>query len=707
MLPIRRRTIVLLLAAVYPLLAGAAELDPPETEAEVADAPKVVVQAQRQNYRALSATGATKTDTLLKDLPQSVRVITADMLRDVGVTTLANALDLASGISRQSNNGGLWDSYAMRGFTGDPNYGSDYMVNGFNSSRGYNGLRDGANTQSVEVLKGPASALYGRGEPGGTINITTKKPRFDPAYSVDFSVGSFDTYRTAFDLTGPLGDTLAYRLNAAYEKGHSFRDTMKSEKSLIAPSFIWLPGDNTTVSYEIEAIEQRVPYDRGVVAINGVLGLIPNSTFLGEPGDGPMTVKSLGHQVFVQHDLSGDWSLQSGLSYRETSLDGDSTEANNLLADNRTLRRQHRGKDYTTLDVSGRLELLGKFNTGTVQHSVLFGIDGYKFKDHRVQIRRNPSATNGYTIDIYNPVYGAVADAMLPSVDQNGAQRAHGFYAQDQVSLNEQWKALAGVRYDSADQSAANNLRAVTTGQEVSATSPRVGIVYQPHRMVSLYVTAARGFRPNNGISIENTPFPAEKSKSYEAGAKLESPDGKISGTLALYKITKSNVLTTNPLNTDFSVSAGEVGSKGVEFDVSGELMKNVQFTAAYAYTDATVTQGDNLITTGSRFPNVPKNSATVVVVPRFRVFGGNATLGGGLNYVGERLGDVAMSSSFRLPAYTTAKLLSSYAPNQQVRVALNVDNLFNKQYYASSYSQVWVAPGTDRTLTLNVNYKF
>ena len=166
-------------------------------------------------------------------------------------------------------------------------------------------------------------------------------------------------------------------------------------------------------------------------------------------------------------------------------------------------------------------------------------------------------------------------------------------------------------------------------------------------------------------------------------------------------------MLTTNPLNTDFSVSAGEVGSKGVEFDVSGELVKNVQFTAAYAYTDATVTQGDNLITTGSRFPNVPKNSATVVVVPSFQVFGGSATLGGGLNYVGERLGDVAMSSSFRLPAYTTAKLLSSYAPNKQVRVSLNVDNLFNKQYYASSYSQVWVAPGTDRTVTLNVNYKF
>lgn len=712
MYPIRHRTLALFLAATYPLLAAAAEpegAEAPAAQSTQSDGEpvKVEVKAARQNYRALSATGATKTDTPIKDLPQSVRVITADILRDVGVTTLANALDLASGIARQSNNGGLWDSYAMRGFTGDPNYGSDYMVNGFNSSRGYNGLRDGANTQSVEVLKGPASALYGRGEPGGTINITTKKPKFDPAYSVDFSVGSFHTYRTAVDLTGPLSDNFAYRLNAAYEKGDSFRDTLNSEKTLIAPSFIWLLGDNTTISYEIEAIEQRVPFDRGVVAVNGVLGLIPNSTFLGEPNDGPITVKSLGHQVFVQHQLNEKWSLQSGLSYRETSLEGASTEANNVLADGRTLRRQRRDKDYTTMDVSGRLEMLGKFMTGPVQHSVLFGVDAYKFNDHRIQTRVNPSASNAYAIDIYNPVYGGTSNPLTLSIDQQGRQKAQGYYAQDQVDLTEQWKALVGVRYDSADQTTINNRVKVTTEQELSATSPRAGLVYQPTKLVSLYVTAAKGFRPNAGISLENTPFPAEKSKSYEVGTKLETPDGKISGTVALYKITKQNVLTTNPINTDFSLSAGEVASKGLEVDVSGELMKNVQMTASYAYTDAKVTKGDNTIKTGSMFPNVPKNSASVMIIPTFQIGDAKAQLGGGLNYVGDRLGDVAATSDFTLPAYTTVKLISSYSPNKKVRISLNVDNLFNKQYYASSYSQVWVAPGTDRTITLNLNYKF
>jgi iron complex outermembrane receptor protein len=709
--PLRPRTLALLLAAIYPLAVSAMA---PDSAAEAAAAEVsdnkdkvVVVKAQRQSYRALSATGATKTDTLLKDLPQSVRVITGDLLKDVGVTTLAGALDLASGISRQSNFGGMWDSYAMRGFTGDPNYGSDYMVNGFNSSRGYNGVRDGANTNTIEVLKGPASALYGRGEPGGTINITTKKPRFEPAYMVDFSVSSYQTYRTAIDLTGPISDTMAYRLNAAHEQGNSFRDTVKFNRSIIAPSFIWLIGDSTTVSYEVEAVKQQAPYDRGVVAVGGVLGLIPNSRFLGEPSDGPNTVKSLGHQIFVQHELNDKWSLQSGLSHRNSSIEGFSTEANNVEADARTLRRQRRYKNSEGTDISGRVELLGKFATGAIEHSILIGVDAYKYTDHRINLRRNPSAINPYAIDIYNPVYGGVADALLPSSDVSGDQRAHGFYAQDQIDLSKRWKATAGVRYDSSDQTVVNNRLARSSSQSLSATSPRVGVVYQPVPTVSLYANAGKGFRPNSGISVDNTAFPAEESRSYEIGSKLETADGKITGTLALYKITKTNVLTINPANTDFSMPAGEVGSKGVELDVSGEFARGWRMSAAYAYTDARVTRGDNTIRTGSQFPNVPKQSANLLISPTFQLGTGSASLGAGVNYVGERKGDVGMSSDFTLPAYTTARLISSYSPNKRLRLSLNVENVFDKTYYASSYSQAWVAPGTARTVTLNLQYKF
>lgn len=698
------RPVALLLAASSPLALAADPVAAPGADtADTADV--VTVKAERQHYHSLSATGATKTDALLMDLPQSVRVLTGDLLRDAGVTNLAGALELASGIAKQSPLGGLWDSYAMRGFTGDPNFGSDYMVNGFSSSRGYNGMRDGANTQNIEVLKGPASALYGRGEPGGTVNITTKKPRFVPEYNTDVSLGSFNMKRAAVDLTGPMTDNVAYRLNAAHEKGDSFRDTLTVERSLFSPSFIWLPGDHTTVSYEIEAVHQRTPFDRGVVAVNGKLGVVPVSRFLGEPADGPMTVKSLGQQLFIHHDLSDRWIVQAGLSYRDSELTGYSTEANNLLADGRTLRRQRRHRDFSSTDVSGRVELLGKLVTGSVKHDVLFGVDAYHFDDHRVQLRRNPSAGNAYAIDIHAPVYGGVADALALSIDTQEGQKAHGLYAQDQVDLNAQWKALLGVRHDSYEQDVTNNRLNVSNHQSLSATSPRVGLVYQPSKAWSLYASAAKGFRPNSGISIDNQAFPAEQSRSYELGAKLET--GKLTGTLAVYDISKRNVLTTNPLNTDFALAAGEMGSRGLELDVSGELARGLRVSGAYAYTDATVTHGDNAIITGSRFPNVARHSANLVATQQFSVGSAAASIGGGLQYVGERLGDVAVSSAFTLPAYTTAKLLASYSPNAKLRLALNVENLFNRRYYASSYSPLWVAPGAERTVTLNAHYRF
>jgi iron complex outermembrane recepter protein len=711
-------TLAVFLAATYPLAAlsadPAAEAAPPAAASDnaAATAPaeesnKVVVKGSRQNYRALSATGATKTDTLLKDTPQSVRVLTADLLKDVGVTSLASALDLSSGVTRQSNLGGLWDSYSMRGFTGDPNFGSDYLVNGFSSSRGYNGLRDSASTTSVEVLKGPASALYGRGEPGGTVNITTKKPRFEPAYAIDLTAGSFHTYRSAVDLTGGITENLAYRLNAALEKGDSFRDTIKTRRSFISPSFMWLIGDNTKVSYELERTVQRVPFDRGVVAVKGVLGLIPQSRFLGEPGDGPVEVKSLGHQVFVEHEFNEQWKLQGGLSYRTSSLEGTSTEASKLLADDRTLWRLRRHRDFSATDKSGRIELVGKFDTGPVTHNVLAGADFYRFGDHRVQERRTPSATNPYAIDIYNPVYGAQADPLLPIVNTQEDQKSHALYVQDQVDLSKQWKMLLGVRADRYDQTVRNFRTNAVSSQSLSATSPRAGLVYQPTGWLSLYASAAKGFRPNSGVSVDNKGFPAETSKSYEVGAKFDTPDGKITGTVALYHIAKKNVLTTNPTNIDFSIPAGELASKGLELDVSGEIAKDLRMAAAYAYTDAKVTKGDNTIITGSRFPNVPRQSGSVVLTRAFKINGQTATLGGGLTYVGERMGDVAFSSGFKLPAYTTFKVISSWSPSKNLRLSLNIDNLFNKRYYASSFSQVWVAPGAARTITLNLNYKF
>lgn len=679
----------------------------------------VQVRDERRPYRNLSVTGATKTDALIRDLPQSIQVLDAGLLRDAGVTDLRGALDLSATISRQSNLGGLWDSYSIRGFAGHPDFGSDYMVNGFNSSRGYNGVRDGANTQSVEVLKGPSSALYGRGEPGGTVNISTKKPLFKAANSVELSAGSFDVYRAAIDSTGPLGESVAYRINAAHEKGRSFRDTIEYDRTLVAPSFLWMISPDTTLSYEIEAVKQHAPFDRGVVAVNGKLGVVPISNFYGEPNDGKHVTDSLGHQVFLQHYFSDNWSLQTGVSYRKSTLKGVSSEVRpyGALRPGDILRRRYRDRDNEATDLSGRFEVIGRVGTGAITHNLLFGVDGYKFEDDRRQFAADPAGIV-YGIDLWNPVYGAPKPVKTPAIFTDEEQKAYGVYVQDQMDLGEHWKALIGVRYDSSRQSAENLIRDETARQSPSSTSPRVGLVYQPNEQWSFYATSASSFRPNSGVSAPDAsdrshPFDPEEGKSYEVGAKWDT--GRVSSTLAIYHITKENVLTPDPTDPNsYNMAIGEMESKGIELDVAGQIAPGLRLYASYAYTDAQVTKDNAALTgltlVGRQMANVPKHAGSLLLFKDLTVGGRKLSIGGGARYVGEREGAAAAFSAvdlFQLPSYVVWNAMTSYEVSDKLQLSLDAENLFDKEHYVSSYSTYWVMPGSERRFTLSARFAF
>lgn len=673
----------------------------------------IEVKRQQQPYRDLTVTGATKNPALIKDLPQSIAILGKDLLEDAGASTLADALDLNAGVSRQSNFGGMWDSYSMRGFTGDSNFGSDYMVNGFNASRGYSGVRDNANVENIEILKGPSSALYGRGEPGGAVNIATKKPLFKPAYSIDASIGSWDTRRTAVDLTGPLNQAVAYRLNASWQDGHSFRDTIQYDRYLASPSLLWMISPDTTLSYEVEVVKQRTPFDRGVVAVDGRLGVVPASNFYGEPNDGKHTTESFSQQLFLQHFLSEGWSFQTGLSYRESSLEGVSTEVrpySALINSGQTLRRRLRTRDNNALDTSGRFEVLGTLQTGPLTHNVLFGVDGYRFNDRRLQYAADPSGAT-YGIDLVDPVYGSDKPAMSLAIHTREEQRSWAYYVQDQIDISERWKALLGVRRDDYDQRVWNLRTGVLTQQSLSANSPRIGLVYAPLENLSLYATTARSFRPNSGVSRAGAAFDAERGKSYEVGAKLETGSGRLSGTLAVFKITKNNVLTPDPIDpNNYSMAVGEVESKGVELDLTGELVPTLRLAASYAYTEAEVTEDNADLTglslVGRQLANVPRHGGNVLLIKQLRAF----SLGGGVQYVGKREGSVAPYSTsdlFDLPSYFSWKLLASWKVNPRLKLSVNVENLFDKEYYVSSYSQYWVYPGAERNFTASARYEF
>ncbi len=649
---------------------------------------------------AVSSSSATRTETPVLETPQNIQIMTGQMVEDIGALRLDDTLGYVSGIARQNSFGGLWDNFSIRGFSGDENSGPEVLRNGFAANRGFNASRDMANVERIEFLKGPASALYGRSDPGGTLNIVTKKPQWSRAGTARLSYGSYAQRRAELDLTGPATDSLAYRLNLAVEDNNSFRDKVESEREFVAPTLTWRASDQTTFSYDGEYLRHKTPLDRGVVAVDGKLGAVPVSRFLGEPDDGPVTIENHTHQFSIDHAFSADWHSRVAAGYKEGSMEGYSTEPS-ALVDGRTLRRQRRFRDNESTDYSLQAELFGTVETGPVLHRLVFGADTYRFESDQVMRRINPSATNPYAIDIFDPAYGQPAPEPLPNTDRSERQKAHAFYLQNQMELGAHWRLLAGARFDNYRQQLNNRANSTRQSQSQTATSPRLGVVYLANDQVSLYANASKSFRPNAGADVAGRAFDPERGESFEVGIKAETLDGRIGGSVALFHIDKENVGTADPLNPGFSIAAGEVESRGVELDVNGQLTTGLRVNASYAYVDAQVTK-DNNITVGSRLLNVPRHSGSLLAVQDIGLGG----IGAGLNYVGRRSGD-NQDSGFELPSYTTVKVMGYYRVTPSVRLNLDVDNLMDRDHYLSSYNALWVTPGSRRTVTGSVEYNF
>jgi iron complex outermembrane receptor protein len=684
--------------------------------ANSAELGEVVVTGQKQAYRG---------DTPLQELPQSVEVLTAGLLKEVGVTRLDDALDMVSGVARQNNFGGLWDAYAIRGFAGNENVPSGFLVNGFNGGRGFAGPRDLSDVERIEVVKGPASALFGRGEPGGTVNIITKKPLFDEKGSLSLEGSRYETYRAEGDLTGPITESIAGRINGAYENAHSFRDTVTTKKYVVTPSVLARIGEQTSILYEVEAIRQEVPFDRGVVGRNGVLGIIPISTFLGEPGNGPTIVRALSNQVGLQHDFNNEWTVLVGFGSLVTSLKGTAEDPelgatrNPFLLDPNSgiLSRRRISRDYHGTDLVPRAELSGRFDTGSLTHHLLIGADYDDFKLDEVQGRYRPPVVKPTStlaqlnaIDIFDPVYG-ILPPLSPFTSTLEKDQAWGVYFHDHIDLTQQWKLHLGVRYDNFRQSLQDRILNVLSHQRVTATSPDVGLVYEPIKAVSFYASYGKGFRPNTGQDAHGVAFAPETTKSYEIGTKFETPEKNLSGTIAFFKTDKTNVLTADPVNAGYSLAVGAARSKGAEVDVTARLPLSLRVTVSYAYVDAFISKSlldpdfARPLAAGSPLINVPAHSGNLLLFRDFALGERMLSLGGGVNYVDKRLGETG--TTFFLPSYTLVKLFGTFEVTEKLKLSAEVNNLFDKVYYPSSYAQLWVNPGIPRTWSVRGVYSF
>lgn len=674
---------------------------------------EVVGRTESGTYHADEAEG-TKTELPLRELPQSVRTITRQAIDDLGAIRLDDVLDFVGGVSRQNNFGGLWDNIAIRGLPGNENSGMATLLNGFPGNRGFNAPRDLAPIERIEFLKGPASALYGSTEPGGTLNMVSKRPQWRAAHSLELYAGSYGFWRGAVDTTGPIGERFAYRLNAGIESREGFRDFVPSDRWIVAPAFTAKIAPGTFFEYVGEYVNQRTPLDRGVVAIDNRLGGVPNTRFLGEPADGRLEVQNITHQAVLTHAWNEQWRTRLGLQYRDASLQGFSTEATSLLADGATLRRQRRFRDYDSDDTTLQLELIGRLEALGMQHELTVGLESWRFEQDQLLLRVNPTAAAPYAINIFNPTYGQPLPTPLPNTDTREQQRGNAFYLQDAIRVAPAWRVVAGVRVDSVETELLNRRTGVTTVNDPTATSPRLGVTWLASPELSVYVNGGQSFRPNVGTSASSEAFEPESGRSLEFGAKWERADRRLGATAALFDIRKSNVLTADPVNAGFSTTAGEIGSRGLEIDLAGQVTRNWRLNASFVWNDVKVLK-DNVLEVDGRLLGVPRINGSVLAVYEDVVFDRQRIgVGGGITYVGERLGQArtqaeatAGTAAFDLPSYTTARLVAWWRLSPTLRLTLDVENVFDTVFYTSSFSRVWVTPGQARTVTAGIQGRF
>ncbi len=683
-----------------------AQPDAPTAEEEI-EIVATAEQPSERGYRVPEATTATRTDTPLRDVPQSIQVVPQQVLEDQQVVRVEEAVRNVSGVFQGNTAGGATTAYVIRGFEQLSTLQDGFVLSDYGSP-------ETANLERIEVLKGPASVLYGATEPGGLVNLVTKKPLSEPFFEAEFQAGSFGFIRPRLDISGPLNPdkSLLYRLNAAYERSDGFRDFDQDiERVFIGPAATWRISDRTDVTFQLSYLDDKRPLDRGIPAISEGIADIPISRITGEPDD------FIQNQQFtakyeLQHRFSENWTLRNAFQYLNEDLTVNNFDPDTLEENDGILSRNQRIIDQLTQSYSLQTNLVGKFATVSIKHTLLLGVDlTHRSRDLDFASNLSTSAP----LNIFDPVYNLVPRVSFSEMDLLLSQRTKtdslGIYLQDQITLTDNLKLLLGGRFDIVDQNIKNNTTAFeptssSSTQYNEAFSPRVGIVYQPIKPISLYASYTRSFRPNEQTTFDGSLLEPERGTQYEVGVKGDWLDGRLSTTLSFYQIKKTNVATVDINNPDFVIASGEQRSQGIELDIAGEILPSWKIIASYAYTDSEVTN-DNSIPVGNRLNNIPEHSAslwTTYEIPR----GGLRGLGFGIgfSFVGEREGDI--ENTFELPSYFLTNG-TIYYRRDNWKAAFIVKNLFDVGYFESSSGvrERGAYPGAPLTILGSISVEF
>ncbi|MCB5183913.1 TonB-dependent receptor [Methylobacillus gramineus] len=650
-----------------------------------------------QGYLVKSSRTATKTDTALMEVPSSIQIVTRDVLDERQTIRLQQGLEMVSGIIPSYNGGNTIQQYYARGFLS-----SIVLRDGYRGRSLGSFLQGTAHIERIEVLKGPASVLYGRGEPGGIINQVSKQPLSTPYHAIKQQFGSNDLYRTTLDSTGPLNEdqSVLYRINAAYENSDSFRDFIDSEGSYFAPVLTWKISDSTHINFNLQYEKTKQELDRGVVAIGQRPASVPISTNLATPFAGQSN-ESTQAGITWSHDFTPGWTLRHQFVSEQTNRHAIQVNPSGTLnSDRRTMSRTYFEQKENFRANFNALELEGKFKTGSLAHKTLIGADYYSASNHA------PFAFTAFpAVDVFNPSYN-LAKPNAAFRHNSAKNDWHGIYIQDQIQLSSRVHVLFGGRYDQAKTVSESSTARTKTDDE--GFSPRTGIVFALTPALSVYGSYTESFgAANSGTSFNSKAFKPETAQQYETGFKSELLDGRVAANLALYHLTKQNVLTADSINTGFNVQSGEARSRGVEIDITGHISPHLSLIANYAYTDATLTR-DNNGNQGNQLSGTPKHAASLW--GKYKLTGtlDGLSLGGGIVAQGQRQGDNA--NSFMLPGFMRTDLYLSYqwkTSQHRITTQLNTENLLDKEYFNASSTRGEIHPGYPRRIIGSIGIEF
>lgn len=684
----------------------------------------IVTGSKIEGYRVETAQSATKTDVPLLDTPMSVQVVTSDVIRDMGATDLYKVVRNVSGVTRRASYWGQNTStFNIRGFDLDNENG--YLKDGFRYFA--EGKVVLGNVDRVEILKGPASVLYGRAQPGGIANLVSKTPSAQFSGGAELAYGRWNSFGVTADINGALtGDErLMGRIDAEYDSADSFRDTVFNKTLMVSPQLLWKPGEDTTIRLKGEYVHDHSKPDYGIPSFEGRPANVPVSTYYGEPFDNQQS-DQVNVVLSAEHHFSDAWLIRGGLSYYRLGYSDDTRDTFNSWVDGTTLNRYYEKFPKWDAYKTAQVEIVGKFDTFGLGHTLLLGAeydihDADYGKNYIVGALESP-------VDIFNPVPVGDEQALLDAalrVHYNGAAKTKTLsaYFQDQIDLSAALKLLVGGRYDNVRQSGFYKGTFTSDdslyfegeyGFKASAFSPRAGLLYKVTDSLSVFASWSKSFNPNYAdcdvFTGECRQFPSEIGVQYEGGIKFEAANGRFGATAALFRIEKSNVLQTDPADPNKQVVDGKHRSQGIELDLSGEPLKGLSVIASYAYIDAIVAQSTDYLVGGS-LPNAAKHTASLWVSYDWKLAEDSTlSFGGGGNYQSRRFTHTPINETDKvvMPGYVVVDAMIAYE-HDSWRVALNLSNLADKRYYESStgYGGAVIYPGQPRSWRLSLSRRF